>query len=119
MSRYRSGAPTYLPEVEVETAVVRQAHERRAGRFLKGPIAWNKIAAASKLGGQCLAVYLAIHHRIALTRRSSVTLPRELLLQLGVSKDAKARTLRKLEQVELVCLERSKGRPTRVMLNDR
>ena len=80
-----------IREVEIETSAIRRARHRGGSRFLKGPIPWENIAVAAKLGGQGLAVYLAVHHRIALTRQPTTTLPRALLQQLGVSKDVKAR----------------------------
>ena len=73
-----------IREVEIETSAIRQARHRGGSRFLKGPIPWENITVAAKLGGQGLAVYLAVHHRIALTRQPTTTLPRALLQQLGV-----------------------------------
>ena len=45
-----------------------------------------------------------------------VTISKRLLEELGISKDAKARGLRALEQVGLVSVERSTGRAARVEL---
>ena len=103
-------------EVEIETSVIRRARHRAGSRFLKGPIPWENIAVAAKLGGQGLAVYLAVHHRIALTRQPTTTLPRALMQQLGVSKDAKARALRQLAMAGLIFVERVRGRSTLVGL---
>jgi hypothetical protein len=107
-----------IREVEIETSAIRQARHRGGSRFLKGPIPWENIAVAAKLGGQGLAVYLAVHHRIALTRQPTTTLPRALLQQLGVSKDVKARALRQLELAGVIFVERVRGRSTRVGLAD-
>ena len=96
--------------VEIETAALRQARQRRAGRFLKGPILMRDIAVAAKLPGKALAVYLAIRHRIDLTRSAAVKLPARLMFELGVGKDAKARALRQLEAAGLVIVERKRGR---------
>jgi DNA-binding MarR family transcriptional regulator len=98
-----------IPAVEIETAALRQARQRRAGRFLKGPILMSDIAVAAKLPGKALAVYLAIRHRIDLTRSAAVKLPTSLMRELGVDKDAKARALRQLEAAGLVGVKRRPG----------
>jgi len=107
---------TDIREVEVETAALRAAKRRQVGRFLRGPIPLQDIAAASRLPGRALAVFLAINHRQALTRNSVVTLPRNLLADLGVTKDAKARALRALEAAGLVRVERQPGQSPRIRL---
>ena len=99
-----------IPAIEVETAALRQVRQRRAGRFLKGPIPMSDIAAAAKLPGKVLAVYLAVRHRADLTRSAAVTLPASLMHELGVDKDALARALRQLEAAGLVTVERKRGR---------
>jgi hypothetical protein len=109
---------TGIREVEIETSAIRQARHRGGSRFLKGPIPWENVAVAANLSGQCLAVYLAVHHRIALTRQPTTTLPRALMQQLGVGKDAKGRALRQLELAGVIFVERVRGRSTRVGLAD-
>jgi hypothetical protein len=105
-----------IPAVEVETAALRQARQRRAGRFLKGPILMRDVAVAAKLPGKALAVYLAIRHRIDLTRSAAVTLPASLMRELGVSKDAKARAQRQLETAGLISVRREPGRSPMIEL---
>ena len=70
---------------EVLTPTTIKFQRRLQGRFLKGPIPWNAIAVASSLPGQALALFLAIHHRVALTSSMTVTLPKGLLDQLAIS----------------------------------
>jgi hypothetical protein len=103
-----------LAEIEIPTTASRNRAARMSGRFLKGPIAMPAISQASRLGGRALAVYLAIHHQTALTGKRTVTLPRALLNDLGVDKDAKARALRSLEAAGLICTERLRGQAARV-----
>jgi hypothetical protein len=105
-----------IPVREVPTTALRNHQQRMQGRFLKGPIPLPDIAEAAKLPGQALGVFLAIHHRAALTGSKSVTLPRSLLEQFGVSRDSKARSLRLLEKSSLVAVERSRGRTARITL---
>jgi DNA-binding transcriptional ArsR family regulator len=52
----------------------------------------------------------------ALTSKPIVTLPAKLLSELGVSRDAKARGLKALEQAGLVHVSRSKGKAARIEL---
>ena len=105
-------------ELEIETAWSRSKRVKINGMFLKGPIPLDQIAKASRLPGQALSVLLAIHHRVALTGNETVTLPKRLLDQLGVSRDSKARSLRLLEMASLVVVERHKGRTARVMFQN-
>jgi hypothetical protein len=105
-----------IKETEVHTDLVRQSKIRRGERFLKGPISMPDIATASRLPGKALALFLAVHHQSALTGKPAVTLPARLLADLGISRDAKARGLRHLEQAGLVSVVRSRGRAARIQL---
>lgn len=105
-----------LKEVEVQTKAGKRRSQRMNERFLKGPIPMRCIAQAAKLPGQSLSVYLATHHQSALTRCDKVTLPKGLLSQLGVSRDAKSRALKELARAGLIQIEPVKGKSTRVRL---
>jgi DNA-binding transcriptional ArsR family regulator len=106
----------HIQETEVQTDLLRRSQKRWCERFLKGPILMREIAVAACLPGQALALFLAIHHRTALTSKPIVTLPAKLLMELGVSRDAKARGLKALEQAGLVYVSRSKGKAARIEL---
>ena len=108
-----------ITETEIDVGYVMRKPQRLHERFLKGPIPIRNIARASKLSGQSLSVYLAVHHQTALTRKSLVTLPKGLLMQLGVSRDAKSRALKQLHNAGLVRLENHTGRAARVALMDK
>jgi predicted transcriptional regulator len=71
---------------------------------------------AAKLPGKALAVFLAVHHRVALTGEESVSLPTQTLDAMGVSKDAKARALLALEATGLIAVDRVHGHTARVRL---
>jgi hypothetical protein len=105
-----------IAAVEIQTDFLRQSKVRRTERFLKGPIPLRDICAAAKLPGKCLALFLAIHHQIALTGKPIVTLPASLLLELGITRSTKARCLSALEQAQLVAMLRSKGKAARIQL---
>ena len=101
---------------EIPTTASRSRAVRMHGRFLKGPIPMSELWAAARLPGQALAVYLAIRHQCDLTQNATVTLPRALLEQFGIDKDAKARALKYLAGAGLVELEQRCGRSARVTL---
>jgi hypothetical protein len=107
-----------LDEIELETDWSKRRKVRIRFQFLKGPIPLDDIATASKLPGKALSVYLAVHHRAALTRCKSVTLPKGLLERLGVGRDAKARALHALAAASLIAVERDTGKTARVTLID-
>jgi DNA-binding MarR family transcriptional regulator len=107
-----------IKETEVHTDFTRQSRIRRGERFLKGPIPLRDIAAAARLPGKSLALFLAVHHQIALTGKPIITIPASLLADLGISRSTKARCLKSLEQVGLVGVARSKGRAARIQLNN-
>lgn len=103
-----------ISEVEMETPfLVGQAARKRA-RFLRGPIPFDQISAASCLDGKCLAILLAIHHQQALTGSDWVSIPRRVLDDLGVDKDAKSRGLRSLASSGLVEVSQRPGASARV-----
>jgi DNA-binding MarR family transcriptional regulator len=106
----------HIQQTEVQTDFLRRSQKRWRERFLKGPIAMREIAAAARLPGQALALFLAIHHQAALTGKAIVTLPAKLLSELGVSRDAKARGLKTLEQAGLVYVSRLRGTAARIEL---
>ncbi|HLG85505.1 MAG TPA: hypothetical protein VKY22_31270 [Bradyrhizobium sp.] len=103
-------------ESEVETDWSRRKQTRTQGRFLKGPVPMKYIGQAAKLPGKALGVYIAIHHQAALSRKQWVSLPKGLMSQLGVTRDAKARALQQLEGAALVRVARSRGKPARISL---
>jgi hypothetical protein len=105
-----------IRETEVQTGLTRRAKIRRGQRFLKGPIPLREIAAAARLTGKALALFLLVHHQTDLTGKPIVTLPSKLLSDLGISRGAKARGLTLLENTGLISVTRSRGRAARIQL---
>jgi hypothetical protein len=103
-------------EREVETAWSVRGEVRKREAFLKGPIPLPPLLEAAILPGRALPLYLAIHHRVAVTGSTSVSLSSSYLRPWGIDKDAKSRALGVLEKVGLIVAERRAGRPTRVTL---
>jgi DNA-binding MarR family transcriptional regulator len=108
--------PSNIAEVEIATDSSAHARTRQNSLFLKGPIPLVYLHRAAVLQGKALAVYICITHQCDLTSRSTVTIPTSLLTKFGVSRDAKARAIRELEQAGLVSVEREPGRAVRVTL---
>jgi hypothetical protein len=103
-------------ESEIETNWSREKRARIQGRFLKGPIPFAHLCPAAKLPGRALNVLVAIYHQTALTRKEWVTLPKGLLADLGVSRDAKSRALTHLRAAGIIELRIDRGRPARIAL---
>jgi hypothetical protein len=101
-------------EVEVPTADSRRNANRK--RFLKGPISLPELAAAARLPGKALAVYILIRHRCDLQGSSTVTLPSSLLRDFGISRDSKFRALKALEQRGIIQVKREVGLGARITL---
>lgn len=106
--------PTEIEEVETET--LRRLKARRSGYYLFGPIRIADIHVASKLGGPCLALLLAVHHRQAYTAEEAVTLPTGFLAEFGIGKNAKQRGLKRLEEAKLINVKRAMGHTALVEL---
>jgi hypothetical protein len=111
--------PARVEVEEVETEVMRELKARRAEHYLRGPIRWADIQAAAKLGGSCLALLIAIHHRATVTGYDVVTLPSGYLSDLGIDRMAKWRALKMLEAEKFIIVMRSPGNSARIKLNKR
>src|SRR4051812_10771149 len=126
ISSSTTSSSTYAPvdasqeikEFEVETEASRRRSKPK-GRFLKGPIPLHVITTAAQLPGKALALYLAVQHRRDLGGRSTVTVPAALLREFGISRDAKARALRYLEEAGLVRVKRQVGGTAQITLTTR
>jgi hypothetical protein len=73
---------------------------------LKGPVPMAWLCKAATLPGKCLAVGLALWYLHGRHKnRESVSLGNELLADIGVSRNAKVRCLRIMEEAGLVTVE--------------
>jgi hypothetical protein len=102
--------------VEVETEYARRLKASRAEHYLYGPIRIADIQAAAKLGGQCVALLLAIHFRRAVTGQEAVTLPSGFLCEFGIGRSVKRRGLERLEAAKLINVKRITGHSAVVRL---
>jgi hypothetical protein len=88
---------------------VQPGRAQPARRFLKGPVPWAWIIAASALPGKALLVGLCIWRLRGATKRESVVLGNADLEPLGIDRAAKSRALAALERAGLVRLKRRAG----------
>lgn len=105
-----------IDESEIETDWSRAKRVRVQGRFLKGPIPFTHLSPAAKLPGRALNVLIAVYHQTALTQQEWVTLPKGLLSDLGIGRDAKSRALAHLHSAGLVEVRNDRGKPARIRL---
>jgi hypothetical protein len=101
---------------EVETEFMRERKARRAEHYFRGPMRIADIHVAAKLGGSCLALLLAIHHRATVTGHDVVTLPSNFLVDFGIGPAVKSRNLKMLEKAKFITVERKRGNSVRVKL---
>ena len=87
--------------------------------FLKGPIPLDWLTRANRLGGQTLAVAVALWFRYGITGKYEIKLTNTVLDQFGVSRWAAYRGLSKLESSGLVSVERRRGRSPLVTIEAR
>lgn len=78
-------------------------------RFLRGPVAWDWLAACARIPGRALHVAIALAFESGLKKRMTVKLSPSHLRELGVDADASRRALLRMETEGLVSVERRPG----------
>ena len=107
-----------LTSTEVAQLRGSSRRRRRKGVFVGGPFPWPQFKLAVQLPGRALAVWQLVHHQVRMTHKEEVTLPKGLLADCGIDRDANRRALAALEQVGLISVVRNKGRSVRVSLTE-
>jgi hypothetical protein len=110
------GDPDITGEHEIDIGLRRK---QARGRFLKGPVPLSELVPIGKMPGKALLVWLLIRHRTDLNRGEWATLPRRILQEWGISKNARADALRRLEQAGVIKIDRPKGYMLKVQLISR
>ena len=85
--------------------------------FLKGPISMEWISEAAKLPGKALHLAVAIQWLAGMGSPTKLKITAKALELLGVSKDAYRDGLRRLEEAELISVERRVGQFPWVSIN--
>ena len=84
--------------------------------FVRGPIPWAWLKAAARLPGRALHVGIALWLESGLRKSGVVALSQQRLRDLSVERHAGYRGLSRLEQADLVDVQRHPGRLSRVTL---
>jgi hypothetical protein len=93
-----------LPPGTVPAARPKREAKRLVG-FVRMPWAWAHALASSGAGGKVWVVACHVLYETWRAKGRPITVPNGMLERCGVSRDAKTRTLRKLEQLGLVSVE--------------
>lgn len=96
--------------------VTKPSKSQRSKQFLKGPVPWDWLAAASRLPGKCAQVGLVLWFLSGLRKSRTVRLGNKFTGELGVSRDAKRRALNRLENARLISVKRQVRRAPMVTL---
>jgi DNA-binding MarR family transcriptional regulator len=80
------------------------------GRYLKGPVPWEWIAATADLPGKAWLVGLCIWRLSGAKNSKTVRLGNADLKPLGIDRAAKSRALQALENAGLITVKRDPGR---------
>jgi hypothetical protein len=88
--------------------------KQHRGWRIQGPFPWELWCVVARLPGKSLAIWQLVHHRSKLSGQLWVTLPHELLIEAGISQDAKDRALKALELHGLIRVDRRRGHPTKI-----
>jgi hypothetical protein len=110
------GDPDITGEHEIDIGLTRKPLK---GRFLKGPLPLNELLFVMRMPGKALALWGLIRYRCDVNRGDWATLPKNLLKEAGIGKQARAAALRNLEQAGLIQIERPKGYMLKVKLQSR
>ena len=96
----------------------RPPRPKTGARFLRGPIPWNWICAASRQPGRALPVGIALWHWAGLAGRRTVKLSYKEMTDMGVNRHAVRRGLRCLEAAGLVSVKCRPGCAPEVTILD-
>jgi len=78
--------------------------------FLRGPIPWNWIIAASNLKGKALNAGISLWHLAGMKNTAEVKLSGKLLRKMGIQRTTGYNALSELEKAQLVSVIRRRGR---------
>ena len=83
--------------------------KRESGFFLHPQVQLAWVEMAAQLGTQALVVGILLQFRFLLSQKELVTLPKNFLARFGISRGAKQRALKKLEDAGLIRVSRVNG----------
>lgn len=89
---------------------------RTVQKFVKGPIPLIWAQTAGRLPGKALQIGIALFYLTGCTKKSTVSLTRNLLEKFGVQEKAYYRALSALEKAGLVKVDREPGKRAKVTI---
>lgn len=109
-----------IASIPYDTEAIRRLKERkqekRAGRFVKGPLPWPWVTAAAQCHPRAIEILLAVKMLSDTSGQQEVALSTELLADLGINKDMKSRVVAALENAGIIRVDHKPGRLLRVSL---
>lgn len=107
------------PDFKHDRKVKKPLPKHKPGEyFLKGPVPWAWITAASRLPGKALHAGTAIWFLAGMKNQRTVTLSGKRLIDMGIERNAGYRALNALEKAGLVSVSRHPGRRPVVTIKD-
>ena len=100
------------------TKTQKPPRHKKGELFLKGPIPWNWLLAASKQKGKALHIAIGIRFLEGLKRTKIIVLKSKLLRDLGVNRCSAYRGLKTLEKARLIEVKRHIGRLPMITILD-
>ena len=92
-------------------------YEPVVGRFVKGPIPLDCVVRAAQLPGKALCLLLLIYYRTGASGTEWVTIPRRLLNEAGINREAKRRALRQLKAAGMIHIKQTHGYQSQMRLS--
>jgi hypothetical protein len=81
-----------------------------SGPFLKGPISLDWLTRAARLPGRTLEVAIAIRYLSGMQKSPTVKLSNKLMREFGVSRYAKQRAIKAMQDASLIRVSQTRGR---------
>ena len=88
--------------------------KRESGFFLHPQVQLVWVEMAAQLGTQALVVGILLQFRFLLSQKESVTLPKNFLARFGISRGAKQRALKNLENAGLIRVSQVTGHSSKI-----
>jgi len=94
--------------------------KKASGRlFIRGPVDWEWITSASKLGGRALHVAIAVAFLDGFAQTGEITLKPSVIQQLGIERTSGYRALMKMEKAGMITVSRRRGAAPIVCIPER
>lgn len=103
-------------DVPLPLATIRPRKSRRATRFLKGPVPWDWLCAASKLPGKAVHLGIAIWHLAGLKKTETIRIPAHVLEEMGLDRATAYRARKALAHARLISVATKPGKKAQITI---